>query len=250
MDRPDLIERNRIAWEADAYRAWTVRYGAPEAAAAEIARDPRHVARRILPHLGDPAGLSVANPLGSHGRLATALALLGARVSVFDLSASNARFARELAAAAGVRIEYVVGDFEASAPARAGRFDAVVMELGIVHYFADLAGFVAANRTLLAPGGRLVLCEFHPLLRKALGVESGTPRLAGDYFRDAPEEADTPYGAFLDGAVPDCLIRRWTLGEIVTAFARGGFAIERLDEHPSPEAPRLPGTFTLVAGAA
>ena len=109
MDRPDLIERNRIAREADAYRTWTVRYGLPEAA-AEIARDPRRVARRALPHLGDPVGLTVANPLGSRGRLATALAPLGARVSVFDLSASNARSARELAAAAGVRIEYPVGE--------------------------------------------------------------------------------------------------------------------------------------------
>ena len=248
-DERELVRRNRLAWEADAYRAWTARHGEPREAAARLVARPGHAVRRLLPHLGDPTGLDVANPLGSHGRVATSLALLGARVTVFDLSASNARWARELAAAAGVDLEYVVGDVGATAPACAGRFDAVVMELGVVHYFADLGRFLGTVRRLLRPGGRLVLNEFHPLERKALAVRPDGVALHGDYFAAGLEPAATPYGRFLDAAPPDCLVRRWTLGEIVTAVASRGLRVEALVEHPLAAAPRLPGTFTLVATA-
>ena len=44
-------------------------------------------------------------------------------------------------------------------------------------------------------------------------------------------------------------MRRWNLGEIVTAIASEGFRIERLIEHPWTECPELPGTFTLTAVA-
>ena len=221
----------------------------PNEAAADVVADPGHVLRRVLGFIGDPAGTDVANPLGSHGRVATALALLGARVTVFDLSESNARFARELASAAGVEIDYLVGDFERTARRCEKRFDAVVMELGIVHYFIDLSAFVTSVRALMRPGGRVLLNEFHPLLKKAITLGSGQPVVRGDYFAAEVEDAPTPYGTFVDESVPDCLIRRWNLGEIVTAFASGGFTIERLVEHPSPECERLPGTFTLIAGA-
>ena len=187
--------------------------------------------------------------MGSHGRIATALALLGAEVTVFDLSESNARYARELAAAAGVAIDYVVGDFRASAPGHADRFDTVVMELGVVHYFVDIDRFVASTRSLLRSGGALVLNEFHPLSRKCLGSDSDAPALRGDYFDVRLEDAPTPYEIFVDAEVPRCIVRRWTLGEIVTAFASGGFRVERLLEHPEARCPRLPGTFTLTAAA-
>lgn len=41
--------------------------------------------------------LKIANPCGSNGRRAVALALLGADVTVFDISEENKRYALELA---------------------------------------------------------------------------------------------------------------------------------------------------------
>ena len=250
MSHAEAVERNRLAWTANAYRAWIRRHGTPERAAARIVADPSRPARRLLGFLGEPAGRKVANPLGSHGRAATALALLGADVTVFDVSESNARYARELAAAAGVALRYVVGDVWETAPGHAGAFDTVVMDLGVVHHFVDVGAFAASIRTLLEPGGTLVLSEFHPLVKKALDVGSGTPTLKGDYFATGIEGAPVPYDAFLDDASPACALRRWNLGEIVTAFAGAGFRIRRLVERPCPDCARLPGTFTLVATAA
>ncbi|QYR21863.1 hypothetical protein KZ483_02130 [Paenibacillus sp. sptzw28] len=47
---------------------------------------------------------------------------------------------------------------------------------------------------------------------------------------------------------PDCLLRYWTLGEIVSAVAASGLVIEELVEEPRSEGSRLlPGSITLVA---
>ena len=250
MNQQTLTDRNRIAWEASSYEAWVNRYGTPVTAATNIMSDPRHTLRRVLKFVGNPQGQAVVNPLGSHGRVATALALLEADVTVFDVSDSNARYARELATCAGAVVEYIVGDFQQVAVRYLNKFDVAVMELGIVHYFVKIEAFVASVRKLLKPGGKLVLNEFHPLLKKSVVINSGQPTFNGNYFNTDCEEATTPYEPFTENVVPPCLIRRWNLGEIVTAFASGGFIIEQLIEHPSPEFDQLPGTFTLAARAA
>ena len=85
----------------------------------------------MMEFVGSPQGLSVVNPLGSHGRLAIALALLKASVAILDVSASNARYAREMAICADVALEYIVGDFQQVARLHQQRCDVAVMELDI-----------------------------------------------------------------------------------------------------------------------
>jgi len=249
MDQNNLSTKNGVAWSSNSYAAWVNLYGTPPEVAEKIKADPEFKLRRVIHHLPELRGLNIANPLGSNGRIATALALLGANVTVFDISESNARYASELATAADIKIEYVVGEFQSTALAHAGRFDAVVMELGIVHYFADVNHFVAAVRSLISENGLVVLNEFHPLLGKSISVNSGDISLRGDYFLTSPKIARTPFEDFIDEDIPTCLIRQWNLGEIVTAFASGGFRIQRLIEHPSRHIAQLPGTYTLVATA-
>lgn len=246
-----IAEQNRRAWEAQAYESWVKAYGTPAEQARTLAADPAHKLRRFLPYLGNVRGKRVANPLGSNGRLAVALALLGAEVTVFDLSEPNRRYALELARAAGVGLEYRVGDFgTVDLSDDAGSFDAVAIDHGVLHYFTDLGVFIAKLRLLLKPGGRLVVNEFHPLLKKAVRLENGRPELAGDYFRSAVEPAPVAYAAFAEepAALPHCLVRRWTLGETVTAVAQGGFVVEGLLELPDEAVRTLPGSFILYAG--
>jgi len=216
MNPNNLSSINRVAWSTNSYAAWVNQYGTPAEVAEKIKADPAFKLRRLINHLPALKDLNIANPLGSHGRIATALAVLDAS---------------ELASAAGVKIDYVLGEFQSTALAHAGYFNAVVMELGIVHYFADITHFVAAVRTLLPEQGLVVLNEFHPLLGKSILVDSGDISLRGDYFSTAPKTARTPFEGFVDDDVPTCLIRQWNLGEIVTAFASGGFRIQRLVEH-------------------
>lgn len=242
-------QQNKAAWEASAYKAWVKAYGAPAEVAKKLIANPEHKARRLLPFLGDLKGQRIANPLGSHGRLGVALALLGAEVSIFDISSSNEAYALELAQAAGVNLNYVVGDFlELNLDTYAKTSDSVVLELGILHYFVTLEAFVSKLHALLTEGGCLVLNEFHPLLKKALHIDKDQVTLTGDYFSSNVKSAPVAYADFMpETSLPECLIRRYTLGEIVTAFAQGGFVIEQLVESPDWNLATLPGTFTLVA---
>ena len=81
----------------------------------------------------------MANICGSCGKKAIPLALLGAEVTVFDISEANRKYAVETAEAAGVKIGYEVCDImEIDMDKYAGFFDVVFMEGGILHYFHDI----------------------------------------------------------------------------------------------------------------
>jgi SAM-dependent methyltransferase len=255
MNKPDINQSkmsaiNRAAWNTGAYEAWLIENGPPEAVAADIKRDPALTLKRVLKHLGDLNGKRVANPLGSRGKVA--LALLGADVTVFDISESNARCARELALAAGVNLEYIVTDFMALGPSDFV-FDVLLMELGILHYFMDLSALAQHIHAMLKPGSRLMVNDFHPIYSKHLtklddehsGVQVVTDR---DYFDASPHPGQVPYQPFTEIQAPPSLTRVWQLGEIVTAFAQNGFRIETLEEKPGWGFPdHIPGLFTLVA---
>ena len=246
----NLAEQNRRAWEAQAFESWSRAYGTPAEQARKLAADPAHKLRHFLPYLGDVAGKKIANPLGSHGRLAVAFALMGANVTVYDLSEPNRRYALELAQAAGVELTYRLGDFGTlDLSDDAGTFDAVAIDHGVLHYFTDLEMLVGRLYTLLRPGGQLVINEFHPLLKKVVSLAAGQPALTGDYFSSTVEAVPVAYADFADrpDALPYSLVRRWTLGEIVTAVFAGGFVVTGLLELPDVTFPTLPGSFVLHA---
>jgi 2-polyprenyl-3-methyl-5-hydroxy-6-metoxy-1,4-benzoquinol methylase len=252
VNQSEMSAINRAAWNTGAYEAWLIESGPPEVVAATIQRDPALTLKRVFKHLGDLNGKRVANPLGSRGKVAVALALLGADVTVFDISESNARYARELALAAGVNLEYIVTDFMALEPSDY-RFDLLLMELGILHYFMELGALARQIHAMLKPGSRFVVNDFHPICSKLLTKledESSGVRVVADrdYFDTSPHPGQVPYQSFIDIQAPPSLTRFWQLGEIVTAFAQNGFRIETLEETPGWGFPdHVPGLFTLVA---
>jgi len=234
---------NRESWNAERYDSWVTAMGPPEAEARTLVADPVFKVRRLLPHLGEVAGMRICSVQGSNGRVAVAFALLGAQVTVIDFSEENRRYALELAASAGVANDYRLGDvIEAGTLGLNGRFDAVVMELGILYYHHDLDRFFAVMAGLARPGGRMVLNEFHPVERKLLA-----PGALGDYFNAEVVMRDVPNPTGEARSLGQCALRAWTLGEIVTSVIGAGFVVERLEELPSWTDPTIPGMFTLVA---
>jgi len=75
-------------------------------------------------------------------------------------------------------------------------------------------------------------------------------RLEGSYFDDTTREGALPLvnrTPELDkNDFPPTRTRHWTMGEIVTAFARAGFVIRVLEETPG-EVAEIPSMFHLVA---
>ena len=239
----EILHRNREAWNAGRYAAWVTAIGTPEREARVLVADPAHKLRRLAPHMGDVAGKRVCNVQGSHGRIAVALALLGADATVIDFAEENRRYALELAAAAGVVIDYQLSDAMAAETLGLAPFDWIAMELGILHYHQDLVGFFRVMAALTKPGGRLVLNEFHPVNRKLR-----QPGGLADYFNAGVIIGDVPNPTGDGARLGQCAFRAWTLGEIVTAAIDAGWVIEKLLEHPDwVDEPTWPGTFTLLA---
>jgi len=244
-------QRNKLAWNYRAYEFWLTRCGSPEEAARKMVENPSYFIRRHAGYLGDVKGMKVLNALGSNGRKAVPLALLGADLTVIDISEENAGYARELALNAGVSLNYIVEDFLGfNNDEYTGYFDLVFSEGGILHYFNNLEVFYKQINRLLRKGGILVLDDFHPV-RKILNYEDDGVRLGGDYFESEMIEGPVAYESMFPeeerDSFPKCLLRRWTISEILNNLVGNGFYLKRFDEHPNISYGWIPGSYTIVA---
>jgi len=91
------------------------------------------------------------------GTLARGFAQRGAEVTGLDVSAEQVAASTQLDRAAGVRVEYVVGQAEATG-LPAGAFDVVIA--GQCWHWFDSGAAMAEAARLLKPEGRLVICHF------------------------------------------------------------------------------------------
>ncbi len=246
----DYSRKHKEAWEFDAYHFWVRQNGTPEERAAKDMENPRTMLRRYADYFDRFEGIRVANICGSCGKKSIPLALLGAEVTVFDISEDNRRYAMETAEAASVRIRYEVCDvLEIDMSEYGGCFDVVFMEGGVLHYFHDIDEFMKIMYALLRPGGKMICSDFHPFtkIRDTLNME----RPAMGYFSTEICEGEMAHARFYDeetrGRIPKCRYRRYTISEIINAIITQGFILIRFDEHPAWEDETMPGEFTAIA---
>lgn len=192
----------------------------------------------------------VANICGSCGKKAVPLALLGADVTVFDISEDNKRYALETAEEAGVSINYEVCDIlKIDMDRYEGKFDTVFMEGGILHYFHDINEFMSIMNRLLKSGGKMICSDFHPFTKISDILKFGQP--TPGYFYSEVFQGEMAHARFYDEEIrrqiPRCRYRKYTISEIINGIIGGGFTLERFDEHPSWDDEKLPGEFTAVA---
>jgi 2-polyprenyl-3-methyl-5-hydroxy-6-metoxy-1,4-benzoquinol methylase len=246
----DYSEQHKKAWEYDAYAFWVRHEGTPEERAKEDTADPRKMLRKYADYFDRFDGVKIANICGSCGKKAIPLALLGADVTVFDISEANRRYAMETAQAAKVNLRYEVGDvLEIDLAKYAEVFDVVFMEGGILHYFHDINEFMKMMRAILKPGGKMICSDFHPFTKILDSLKLERPTMS--YFSTEIYEGEMAHARFYDDEIrrkiPKCLYRRYTVGEIINAIIENGFILKRFDEHPAWENKDLPGEFTAVA---
>lgn len=249
---------NEKAWNQEAYEAWVKRFGTPFEAAEKLAKEPKKPLLMLYDEFGDVKDKKIMNLMGSNGYKAVALAMLGAEVSIVDFSEGNKRYALELAEAAGVKINYILSDvLKLENQELQGSYDIVFAEMGIIHYFSDLSPFINVIYKLLKPKGLFVLRDFHPVSTKLISSRGSTAKVrkhkvTGDYFDTTLEEKEVAYSKYLkDGEeIKKVLLRKWNMGEIVTAVAER-FYIKSLKEEENQSCEvfdkGIPKTFTLTS---
>lgn len=242
-------EQNKKAWEFNAYDFWCQNITPQERARANV-KNPIGQLKQYAKYFDKYEGIRVANICGSCGKKAVPLAVLGAEVTVFDISEDNKRYAMEVAEAAKVTLDYQVCDvLEINMNIYANSFDVVFMEGGILHYFHDINEFMTVMNSLLKSGGKMICSDFHPFNKiiDALGLQMKT----ANYFSTDIFEGEMAHARFFSDEIrkqmPLCSYRKYTISEIINSVISNGFTLQQFDESPAWENPTLPGEFVLIA---
>lgn len=235
-------------------RSWNAAVAAHDSHRGDLAGFLKAGGTTLFPEearlLGDLSGRTLAHLQCNSGGDSLSLARLGAVVTGVDLSDEAVLSARRLADASGIPARFVradVYDWLARTGEEGGRFDVVFASYGVVCWLGDLGLWAEGIRSVLSPGGRFVLVDFHPAAEvfdggwnPARDYPSGGEPLVleegvGDYVAESGG-ALTPAG-FEEGVggfrnAEPCHLFRWGLGEVVTALASAGLQITALEEYP------------------
>jgi ubiquinone/menaquinone biosynthesis C-methylase UbiE len=164
------------------------------------------------------------------------------------------RYALEVAKSAGVKVKYINADvLDIPNEEELRNFDIVLMEFGILHYFSDLNFIFSAVTRMLKPLGRFILTDFHPFAHKLL-IDTGNGIVLkenGNYFDTELREDNIAYTYILPenerSNLHNVLLRKWTLGEILSALASQGMYLRILEEEPNQLQKNFPAFYTVVA---
>ena len=201
-------------WPTDMNRAaWEQRF-APGKAAARLPDAARE-------RLGDITGKHVMHMPSATGEVTAELIALGALVTGIEPSEEALAVAREhVPAAAFFQAEL----HDIPLQLRRRRFSAVYAGEGTLSLVPDLAVWLSTVAAALRKGGRLVLCDWHPV---AQCIEPVGLRWRENYFE------------------------RRQVGEIVTAVAASDLQLEEVVEVPPTSKeqgdPRIPYELLVVA---
>lgn len=255
--RRELHEANRRSWNAA-----TAAHDTHKGDQARFFREGGNTLHREeLELLGDLSGRSALHLQCNSGQDTLSLARLGATVTGVDISDTAIDFARRLSAEAGIPATFYradVYDWLAEAAGLPEQYDIVFCSYGTLCWLSDLKRWAAGIAAVLAPGGRLVVVDFHPVW---LMFDDGwTLRYPYSGFGEdnllLTDEGVGDYVAFeLQERVPGQPVPGieafqnphpayefcWGIGDIVTAILEAGLRLEALREYPASPYTLRPG---------
>ncbi len=217
----------RTAWNA--VSAW---YQARHEIPAESAHyGPWAPLENELRLLGNVEGLRILEVGCGGGQCSIAFARQGATCAGIDLSDTQLEFARSLAQANGVAVDFRQGRAEELSSFASDTWD-VVFSAYAFQYVEDLQRALHECGRVLVPGGRLVISLDHPF-RDCFFDEADddmTIYASRSYFDPSPM-----HWTFGDTGIQMASYHR-TLAEWVGGLTRAGFVITQLLEPPPPVA--------------
>lgn len=252
----EYVDANRANWDARV-ADHVVAYGAEAFADNPSANSVRGDLALMAPHLphGSVDGLDLIHLQCHIGLDTISWARLGAHVTGTDFSTEAITAARQLAARAGLSVEFVQ-TLNEEAPAILGReFDVVFTSVGVLAWLADLESWAHTIHTLLKPGGLFFIREGHPMM-SALAYERDDDLLVVDepYFPiGQPLRYDDGVTYASENVLTDHKTNyQWphSLAEILGAVLGAGLVIESFDEHTTMPWKALPSLVKTPDGYA
>lgn len=257
-------QANRLAWNASADRhrqtaEWRRQLsGFSEPSFSTL--DP--VITSVLKASGVQGARAVQIGCNNGRETLSVLALGAAEATGIDQSDVFLAQAEELRAVSPHRgkARFVCANVYALPDELSGRFDLALITIGVLNWMPDLTRFLAVVSSLLAPGGRLVVYETHPVLDMFAphGPDAHVPKYS--YFRTEPfiTEDEIVYDGSAAGKAPPSWWHFHTMGDIVTGCVSAGLRIAELTEYPHSNREvdydiyvgneaQLPMCYTLVA---
>lgn len=246
MLQRDLHEENRLAWNEA-----TVAHNSHKADQAKFFKNRGSTLfPEELSLLGDLSNQKIVHLQCNAGQDSISLAILGADVLGVDISDTAIDFAKELSTASGVAVRFVradLYDWFKNRPDQHSMFDIAFSSYGAIVWLSDISLWAKGVASILKPGGRLVLIDFHPLLAifddnwtatdpyfsddqpttwlPGIGdyvAESGPPLAPSGYLNGILGYSNTyPSHEF-----------QWTIGDILTAIIESGLRIKSFQEYP------------------
>lgn len=190
--------------------------------------------------LGPIDGLDVLHLQCHFGLDTLRLRRLGAQVTGLDFSPKAIAAAQTLFAEAGEPGAFVEGDVYDAPKLIADRFDQVFVNWGAINWLPDIARWAQVVADCLKPGGRLYLCEAHPvgmLIDHEADLDDmarGRVTLRFPYFhRPEPTELDEADYANPDAEFQNTKTFEWShpVSEILNALIAAGLTLDWLHEH-------------------
>jgi SAM-dependent methyltransferase len=234
--RKQYTEANRIAWNEAASRH--AAHNNAELFAAVQAPDYVSFDGEILATLQavGVAGKHIIQLGCNNGRETLSLRNLGAvRCVGVDAAAEFLAHGRELIRIAGAvgQVELIEADIYQLPAELEGQFDMVLITIGVISWMPDLETFFQVLRSLLKPGGELVMEEMHPVLLMYEEDPHGGPSTPHySYFDEQVWEETTGldyYGHENYASQPNYSFMH-RLDEILMAGIGAHFKLERFTE--------------------
>lgn len=200
-----------------------------------------------------PEGKRVLVLAGGGGQQSACLALLGAKVTVLDLSDEQLERDQEAARALGLQLDLHQGDMRNLSQFDGNSFD-MVYHPHSINFIPDVDEVFAEVARVLAPGGQYRV-DWHNPFTQLINDESYTDGVGYGLlhpYRDGEVDLQAVFGSdqwpveLEDGSIVSMdHPRSWvhTLGTFVGSLARNGFVILGIGEETSTDDEAEPGSW-------
>lgn len=193
--------------------------------------------------LGDVRGKKILHLQCHFGQDSISLAHMGAEVTAVDLSPRAIEVGRETAAKLGVEVEFICSDVLDPDLLEGRSFDLIMSTYGTICWHPDLRPWADLISKRLAPGGRLLLIEFHPILDI---YDDDLKKIQYSYF-NVEEIRGSMQGSYTDGSSEQIEYVVWNhpISDVIQRLMAAGLSLTHFQEYPYAPYPCFPGSVAV-----